>query len=284
LDHEEILRVVKQVQQYSASLVEQLVYKDSEIENLKKMVKDSGADYQSELQAQVCKLQATLAGKQNESLKLHQDNAELVSSNKNLVEANNLLTDDLTERDREILGVKNSVEELGQSLKFEKAATEGLNCTIARLREQVSMLQTEARELVNDKLAKLEQSFTADERERELRRTYDKVEYQHNVIREHYERNQELEVENMKAREAMMQMEREKAKTKEENEILKRENNILRKQIAKLQGKFVDRSKTLLTPPPPPFSSLRQKREKASWKDGDSELQNFLENDPMSAS
>lgn len=280
-DHEEILRVVKQVQEYSAHLVEQLRYKDFEIASLKKMVKNNGGDH-SEMQAQICKLQAALDNKTNESLKLQQDNAELVSSNKNLLEANQLLSDDLTERDREIGGAKHTVEEMEQSLEFEKSASEGLSCTIARLKEQVSMLQTEAREMIADKMARLEQSFTADERERDLRRTYDKVEYLNNVIREHYERNQDLEVENMKAREAMMQIEREKARAKKENEALKKENSSLRSQVAKLmQGKLKDRSKT---PPPPPFPPQLQKRDKVTWKDGDSELSTFLENDLMSVS
>lgn len=271
---------MKQVQEYSAHLVEQLRYKDFEIASLKKMVKNNGGDH-SDMQAQICKLQAALDNKTNESLKLQQDNAELVSSNKNLLEANQLLSDDLTERDREIGGAKHTVEEMEQSLEFEKSASEGLSCTIVRLKEQVSMLQTEAREMIADKMARLEQSFTADERERDLRRTYDKVEYLNNVIREHYERNQDLEVENMKAREAMVQIEREKARAKKENEALKKENSSLRSQVAKLmQGKVADRSKT---PPPPPFPP-QQKREKASWKDGDSELSTFLENDLMSVS
>jgi len=282
-DHEEILRVVKQVQEYSAQLVEQLRYKDFEIASLKKMVKVNGGDC-SEMQAQICKLQTALDSKTNESLKLQQDNAELVSSNKNLLEANQLLSDDLTERDREIGGAKHTVEEMEQSLEFEKSASEGLSCTIVRLKEQVSMLQTEAREIIADKMARLEQSFTADERERDLRRTYDKVEYLNNVVREHYERNQDLEVENMKARETMVQIEREKAKAKKENEALKKENISLRSsksQVAKLmQGNVKGRS---TTPPPPPFP-IQQKREKALWKDGDSELSNFLENDLMSVS
>merc|ERR1712096_96899 len=142
-------------------------------------------------------------------------------------------------------------------------------------------LQTEAREMIADKMARREQSFAADERERDLRRTYDKVEYLNNVIREHYERNQDLEVENMKTREAMVKIEREKARAKKENETLKKENSSLRSQVAKLmQGKVTHPSKT---PPPPPFPP-QQKREKASWKDGDSELSNFLENDLMSVS
>jgi len=188
--------VVGQVQAYSAHVLGQLACKDSEIAGLKQQMKATCGDVYNELQSQVCKLQASLSCNTTEYIKLRHENAELRTSNQSLLEDNDQLTTDLSERDDALISLKHRIDELKRRLRHEKNTSERFTITIARLREQVSLLQTEARELIADKGVKLDKAFTIDDRERELRRTYDKVEYLNNVIREHYERNQDLEVEN----------------------------------------------------------------------------------------
>jgi len=289
VDREEILKVVSQVQAYSAHVLEQLACKDSEIAVLKKNLKASGGDGYSELQSQVCELQASLSCKTTEYIKLRHENAELRTSNQSLLEDNDQLTTDLSERDDELISLKHRIEELKRRLRHEKSTSERFNSTIARLREQVSLLQTEARELIADKVVKLDKAFTIDDRERELRRTYDKVEYLNNVIREHYERNQDLEVENMKVTEVAKQLKRVKVRAEEENNELKKKNNSLRKQVVRLiQETTTKQNRTTpgTPPPPPPVHLFGVRNGGASWKKGDSEVLNWLEtyNDPMSAS
>jgi len=289
LDREEILKVVSQVQAYSAHVLGQLACKDSEIAGLKKQMKATCGDGYNELQSQVCKLQASLSCKTTEYIKLRHENAELRTSNQSLLEDNDQLTTDLSERDDALISLKHRIDELKRRLRQEKNTSERFTSTIARLREQVSLLQTEARELIADKGVKLDKAFTIDDRERELRRTYDKVEYLNNVIREHYERNQDLEVENMKVTEVAKQLKRVKVRAEEENNELKKENNNLRKQVVRLiQETRTKQNRTIpaTPPPPPPVALFGVQNSIALWKKRDSEVLNWLEtyNDPMSAS
>jgi len=256
---------------------------------LKKKIKATGGDGYNELQSNVCKLQANLSCKTTEYIKLRHENSGLRTSNENLLEDNGQLTTDLSERDDELISLKHRIEELKRRLRHEKKTRERFNSTIARLREQVSLLQTEARELIADKVVKLDKYFTIDDRERELCRTYDKVEYLNNVIREHYERNQDLEVENMKVMEVAKQLKRVKVRAEAANNELKKENNNLRKQVVRLiQKSTTKQSRTTPanppSPPPAPLFGMRNRG--ASWKKGDPEVLNWLKTykDPMYAS
>jgi len=272
--------VVRQVQSYSAQVLKQLLSKDSEIVLLERKIKASDGKGYRMLQAQLCELQSSLSSKTTEYLKLRQLNAELRTSTKSLLEKNEHLTTDLSERDDELVNLKHRKEELKRRLLHQKITKEKLNNTITRLREQISQLQTEARDFNSDKAVKLDLRFAAEHRERELRRAYDKVEYLNSVIHKYQERNQDLEVENKKMMtKVAQQLKKPKVIPVDENIELRNQNNHLRKQRDRFrQGTAMKKRNMNPTslPKPKSFSLFGVRSGGASFKKGGPEISNWM--------
>jgi len=280
IDREEIFKVVRQVQSYSAQVLKQLLCKDSEIVLLERKIKASDGKGYRMLQAQLCELQSSLSSKTTEYIKLRQLNAELRTSTKSLLEKNEHLTTDLSERDDELINLKHRKEELKRRLLHQKITKEKLNNTITRLREQISQLQTEARDFNSDKAVKLDLRFAVEDRERELRRAYDKVEYLNSVIHKYQERNQDLEVENKKMMtKVAQQLKKPKVIPVDENSELRNQNNHLRKQRDRFrQGTAMKKRNMNPTslPKPKPFSLFGVRSGGASFKKGGPEISNWM--------
>jgi len=280
IDREEIFKVVRQVQSYSAQVLKQLLCKDSEIVLLERKIKASDGKGYRMLQAQLCELQSSLSSKTTEYIKLRQLNSELRSSTKSLLEKNENLTTDLTERDDELINLKHRKEELKRRLLNQKVSKEKLNNTVKRLREQVSQLQTEAREFNADKAVKLDLRFAVEDRERELQRAYDKVEYLNSVIRKYQERNQDLEVENKKMMTKVgQQLKKPNVAPVKENSELRNKNSHLRKQRDRFrQGAMMKQRNINHKPLPKPksFSLFGVRSGGPSFKKGGPEISNWM--------
>jgi len=280
IGREEIFKVVREVQAYSAHVLKQLLCKDSEILLLERQIKASDENGYRRLQAQLCDLQASLSCKTTEYIKLRQQNAELRTCTKGLLETNEQLTTNLSDRDDELISLKHRKEELKKRLLHQKINKERLNSTITRLREQISQLQTEAREFKADKAVKLDLGFALDEREREQRRAYEKVEYLNNVIRKYQERNQDLAVENKKMMSKVaQQLKMAKVAPVEEKKSLTNKNSHHSKEIHSFRaGTKAKQNNTTPAIPskPKPFSLFGVRSGGPSYKKGDSEVSNWM--------
>lgn len=280
IDRQEIFKVVREVQAYSAHVLKQLLSKDSEIVLLERQIKARDENGYKKLQAQLCELQACLSCKTTEYIKLRQQNAELRTCTKGLLDTNEQLTTDLSDRNDLLRSLKHRKEELSSRLVHQKMNWERLNSTITKLRDQVSHLQTEAREFKADKAVKLDSGFVLDEREREQRRAYDKVEYLNNVIRNYQERNQDLAIENKKMMTKVAQeLNMAKVAPIEEKHEQANKNSHRSKQIQSFRlGIKSKQSNTTPEIPskPTPFSLFGVRSGGSSYKKGDSQVSNWM--------
>jgi len=112
-----------------------------------------------------------------------------------------------------------------------------------------------------------------DERERELRRAYGKVEYLNDVISKYQERNKDLEVENKKMMTKVSQQLKKVAV--EENSELKNKTSEARKRINRLKQGTLTKT-PLRQPKPKSFSLFGVRTGSPSFKKGSPEVSNWM--------